>query len=198
MVREIAYNEIFDAQQHFRLLLDSMARPGKINQLDGVIVQPPGGLHPASALIGLALLNADVTFHTDGPAIGEYLRLNTASRPADAASADFLFTNGRYEPASLIEAKIGLLTYPETGASVIIDVEAISAEPRAGSLALRLQGPGVDGHAVVFLRGLNKSFLQSIKLKNAEYPLGIDAIFTDPTGHICCMPRSNRFSWSFV
>ena len=43
MVREIRYDEVFDAQKHFRSLLDSMTRPGRISVLDAVPLDAPPG-----------------------------------------------------------------------------------------------------------------------------------------------------------
>jgi len=45
MQREIQYDEIFDAQAHYRLLLDSMARPGKINVMPQLELTTPRGIH---------------------------------------------------------------------------------------------------------------------------------------------------------
>ena len=38
MQRETTYDPVFDAQEHYRLLLDAMARPGKINTLPRLIL----------------------------------------------------------------------------------------------------------------------------------------------------------------
>jgi alpha-D-ribose 1-methylphosphonate 5-triphosphate synthase subunit PhnH len=198
MIRETAYNEVFDSQSHFRLIMDSMARPGKLNQLRGIAIAPPPGLNAASAFIGLALLNADVTCYTSASsaAVQAYLTLNTDSQPADAAQADFLFLRGDDQPDALAEAKTGSLAYPDASALVIIDVEALGKAPVTSSSALRLEGPGVKGQQTVFVRGINESLLVTIREKNAEYPLGIDAILADQAGNILCLPRSGSFSFS--
>jgi alpha-D-ribose 1-methylphosphonate 5-triphosphate synthase subunit PhnH len=195
MIRELTYDPVFDAQTHFRLLMDSMARPGKLNVLNGVTIDPPALLNPASALVGLSLLNTDVSYYAaeNADGIADYFVTNTASRPALVDVADFIFLRGNQDSETLIEAKIGTLSYPETNAFVVIDVETISAEPMPDSLALTLTGPGVKGETTVFVRGLNPDLLRTIRNKNAEYPLGLDTILTDSTGQICCIPRSNQF-----
>ena len=196
MIRELTYDLVFDAQTHFRLLMDSMARPGKLNVLNGVVIDPPASLNPASALIGLALLNADVTYYAaeNADVITDYFVTNTASQPAPADVADFVFLPGNHEPEIVIEAKIGTLSYPETNAFIVIDVATISAEPITDSVPITLAGPGVNGETTVFMRGLNPDLLRTIRQKNAEYPLGLDTILTDRDGQICCIPRSNQFS----
>lgn len=195
MIRELTYDPVFDAQMHFRLLMDSMARPGKLNTLNGVHIQSPALLNPASALIGLALLNADVTYFAaqNADEITDYFVTNTASRPASIDEADFVFLSGNQGAQLLIDAKIGTLSYPETNAFVIIDVEIISAEPITNALPITLAGPGVKGQITVFVGGLNPDLLLTIRQKNAEYPLGLDTILTDRSDQILCIPRSNQF-----
>lgn len=197
MIRETTYDEVFDAQTHFRLLMDSMARPGKLNVLNGVAIDPPHSLNRASALIGLALLNADVSYYAaeNADAVADYFGTNTASRPAAASVADFLFLPGQHQSGALVDAKVGTLSYPETNAFVIIDVATIGTEPDPASLPLTLRGPGVNGEKTVFVRGLNPDLLLTIREKNAEYPLGLDAILTDASDRILCIPRSNQFSF---
>ena len=56
MQTELNYDTVFDAQEHFRVLLDSMSRPGKINVLPAMDILPPDGLQHAAALTGFALL----------------------------------------------------------------------------------------------------------------------------------------------
>ncbi len=196
MIRELTYDPVFDAQTHFRLLMDSMARPGKLNVLNGVMIAPPASLNPASALVGLALLNADVTYYATENAgvIADYFVTNTASRPAPVDVADFVFLPGNQASETLTEAKIGTLSYPETNAFVVIDVETISAEPTPDSVPITLAGPGVNGETRVFVRGLNPDLLLTIRQKNVEYPLGLDTILTGKDNKICCIPRSNQFT----
>lgn len=196
MIRETAYDEVFDAQLHFRLIMDSMARPGKINVLNGVAIHPPAGLNRASAHIGLALLNADVSYFVSrNPAeIASYFVVNTASAATDAAAADFLFLTGTDDVQWLEEAKIGTLTYPDTSAFVVLDVATLSDEPLPG-LRLTLRGPGVKGEKEVYASGLTSALLDTLRTKNAEYPLGIDVILTDTGDRILCLPRTTKISW---
>lgn len=198
MIRETTYDEVFDAQTHFRLIMDSMARPGKLNVLNGVAIEPPASLNRASALIGLALLNADVSYFAaeNADAVADYFVTNTASRPAEAAEADFLFLPGLSDSAILENAKVGTLSYPETNAFVVIDVATVSPEPTPTALALTLRGPGVKGETTVFVGGLNPELLRTVREKNAEYPLGLDTILTDANDQILCIPRSNQFAVS--
>jgi len=204
MVRETAYDEVFDAQKHFRSILDSLAQPGKIHLLDPVKLAPPHGLNHASVLVALALLDADVNFHVihDDSGESDYLAANTraASTPIEAAA--FIFAHGTDSPEILESADCGSLTYPDTSATLILEVEAVSAEPFASALAVQFEGPGVNGTAVLFFRGLNPDLLLGLLARNAEFPMGIDAVLTsmDASGnpYVVGIPRTARISWEKV
>lgn len=215
MHREIAYDPVFDAQEHYRLLLDAMARPGTIRVLPRMPISVPEGLTTAAALIGFALLNADVSFNADGgETVTRYLVVNTSARPVDRALADFVFADGM-SPASLLTGmKTGTLPYPEDGATLILQVKALAAtaegltaegltaegltaegltaEGLTDPLAIRLQGPGVNGERKLFVSGLNSGLLDALRECNMEFPLGIDLVMTDPGHRIACIPRSSR------
>ena len=201
MIRETAYDEVFDAQKHFRSILDSMARPGKINRLDSVPLEPPPALNPASALAAFSLMDSDVRFHVEHNEHGEgaYLAANTRAALTDRESATFLFAHGTDGPDALESANCGTLTYPDTSATLILQLDAASAEPLTGGLHLVLEGPGVDGRRDLFVRGLDPDLLLALQARNAEFPLGIDTIltFSDETGDpsVAALPRTTRIVW---
>ena len=195
MQREIQYDEIFDAQAHYRLLLDSMARPGKINVMPSLELTTPQGIHAAGALVGFALLNSDVSFYVDGPSaedVSLYLLVNTSAKPAEAEAADYVYLNGTAAAEILYRLKTGTLPYPESSATVIVAVEELGGET---GLALTLSGPGVDGERRLSVAGLDTALLEALVTINVEFPLGIDLVLTDPTGRIACIPRSSRVRW---
>jgi len=196
MRREVNYDEVFDAQQQFRIILDSMSRPGKINQMPQMDIEPPAGINNASVLIGFALLNADVSFFVAGDnsaAITPYIALNTTAQPKSINDADFIFMDGLDDEALIAEAKTGTLSYPEESATIIISVDEISEDVLTGSVKLILKGPGVETKMQVGLSGLNPEILNAVKEQNLEFPLGIDVILVDKDNSIVCIPRSNRF-----
>ena len=196
MQRETVYDMVYDAQEHYRLLLDAMARPGSIRNLPHMPLVVPTPLNPAAALIGFALLNADVTFHINGPdavMAGRYLLVNTASHPAEPESADFVFASGAASAGLPEMMKKGTLAYPEEGATLILNVEALDTE--MGELALKLRGPGVAGERTFFARGLDPALVEALQHCNKEFPLGIDLILADTAGCLVCIPRSSRVRW---
>lgn len=197
MIRENNFDHIFHAQEYFRLILSAMATPGKTPTLNAD-VKSVSHINNAAAIVGLTLLNQDVTFYAQPihTAIREYFTLNTSSLPASAEAADFIFINGDITAVDTIKkAKIGIPEYPETGAFLIIDAASISAIPIAKSIEMTLKGPGVKGEKRIYLSGLHPAILDQILTKNEDYPLGIDTIFTDCTGKILCIPRTNQFQF---
>jgi alpha-D-ribose 1-methylphosphonate 5-triphosphate synthase subunit PhnH len=201
LVREIAYDEVFDAQKHFRSILDSIARPGKINRLGAVSLDPPPGLNAASVLAAFALLDANTTFHVAGMERGEaaYLTANTNAARADLSKAHFVFASGMDSPEFLEDVDCGTLPYPDTAATLVLQVARASASPLADSLRLTLRGPGIQAETAVFVQGLSPDLLLAIQARNAEFPLGLDTIatFVDEAGAPCVfgLPRSTKVTW---
>lgn len=197
MVKETVYDMVFDAQAHFRVLLDAMARPGSIRVLNDVDIVPPQGLHRVSALVGFALLNGDVTFHvvSDGSEVADYLMVNTASSVVSADEADFIFVKGNVRTPAILAAKVGSLRYPEDGATVIVEVDKISDVACDGAVAVMLSGPGVLDTKTIYVVGLDVAILADFVSQNAEFPTGIDMIFTDADDALSCVPRTAKLNW---
>lgn len=199
MVREINYNEVFDSQKIFRKILDSMARPGKINNLIDLQISPPQQLNRSSALIGFALLNSDVSFFSvnNSNEVNEYLKVNTSSIPSTSVEdADFVFISGKSMSEIIGNIKKGELEFPEDSATLIIDVDKIEKSPIDQSCELILKGPGVKSEEILYIKGITDEIFQEIKNANSEYPLGIDVILSDVDGNIICIPRTNNLSWN--
>jgi alpha-D-ribose 1-methylphosphonate 5-triphosphate synthase subunit PhnH len=199
MQTELNYDIVFDAQEHFRLLLDSMSRPGKINTFPAVEIFPPEGLTRGAALTGFALLNPDATYFICGEnaeQIADYLLINTAAQQAEISTTDYVFIPEGYFDESLSAARTGIPTYPEDSATFIIDCELISEGPHGNSVQINLSGPGVNGEATVFVSGISADLLDFVKEQNSEYPLGLDMIITDGYNNVIGIPRSNKFSYS--
>lgn len=201
MVRELAYDEVFDAQEHFRLLLDSMARPGKINRLNPVVLAPPPGLNAGSVLVAFALMDADSTFEMAGMSQGaaSYISSNTNARRTDVKHAHFIFAQATESPEFLDSADCGTLLYPDTAATVVLQLEEASPTPLAGGLKLTLEGPGIEGTSTLWTRGFSEDLLLALQARNAEFPVGLDTIltFVDRSGAPClaCLPRTTRVVW---
>lgn len=198
MIRETNYDHLFESQKQYRIILDCMSKPGVIANLDSDI-NVPNEMNKASALVGFALMNSDVTFYNsfDKEEINSYFLINTSSSPAEADQADFMFLSGNQKDVQAInEAKYGLPEYPERSVFIIVDTNSISEKPLETGIKITLDGPGVNGTKDIYVTGLSGVILDAISEKNIEYPLGVDTIFTDKEGTIFCLPRSNKFNYS--
>src|SRR5215510_1048964 len=177
-----------------------MARPGKINHLDPVRLDPPPGLNAASVLVAFALLDATSTFHTVQMDRGEgsYLTSNTGSRDTEIEDAQFLFVNGDGSADFLDLANCGDLLYPDTAGTVVLQVVQATSEPLTQALKLKLEGPGIDRLTTLFVRGLSADILLALQARNVEFPLGLDSIltFVDAENRPCVasLPRTTRVS----
>ena len=178
-----AYDPVFDSQRHFRVLLNSTARPGTIGLLDGSDERAPEGLNRATVAIARALFSGDVSFYlefSDG-APAQWLRAETQALTAPASQADFLLVNGEDAHAcleTLAQARGGTLSFPDLGATVVVQVAALSPAPLPSGLRLELSGPGIESKATVFVSGMAASFFARLAERNREFPIGLDVLLT--------------------
>jgi alpha-D-ribose 1-methylphosphonate 5-triphosphate synthase subunit PhnH len=198
------YDQVFDAQKHYRTLLQSTARPGTIGQLHDVLLEIPTPLNRAAALIALALLSADSTFYLtqDDRQAGDFLRRETLARPVAAEQAEFLFLTDPDRSDAVRCARSGSLAYPEQGATLVVQITAISPAPIPGSLRLTLSGPGIETETAIHVLGAPETFFENLGLRNAEFPLGVDTYLTcDSLSAGPCvlgLPRTTRVRWERI
>ena len=198
------YDEVLDAQKHYRTLLQCTARPGTIGQFDDFELEIPPQLNRATALLAFTLFSSDSSFYLEQGAdkAGDYLGRRTMARQVTAELADFLLITdpGRLEPLSL--ARVGTLSYPDLGSTVVVQVSAISPAPMTDSFRLTLNGPGIETEAVVFVLGAPEALFESLREQNAEFPLGIDAYLTCDSLSagpcVLALPRTTRVHWERV
>ncbi len=196
MVREISYDSVHDAQAHFRHIMDALARPGKINSFPTIEINPPAVLHPASSLIGFALLNRDVGFHclNLSTQADEYIHTNTDSGKVELSHADFIFLNGaevaNVDPIQY--AKTGNIRYPDQSATLIIQVSQLAYEHFGSAQKFTLSGPGIQDSSVLYVDSIYPELLSMLKILNDSYPLGVDAFVADTGGNFMGLPRTTQ------
>lgn len=198
------YDPVFDAQKHYRALLQCTARPGTIGQFDDAGLEVAPQLNRASAFLAMTLLSADTTFYiAEGQESAiEFLRRETLACPVAAEHADFLFLPNPARIQDVDRARTGTLTFPEQGSTIVVQVEALSPAPMPGALCLTLTGPGIETQAEVFVSGAAEALFETLKKRNAEFPLGIDAYLTCDSLSagpcVLALPRTTRLTWSKV
>jgi alpha-D-ribose 1-methylphosphonate 5-triphosphate synthase subunit PhnH len=173
----------------FRILLRAMSRPGSIGQLP----RHREASGQRELLVGLlrCLIDNEVSFFvlddTSGQLSGEISR-STGSSRRELAAADFLIFPEGTSKGTVTGARRGTLEYPDSGATAVYLVESLAET--GGPVALT--GPGIDGAVHPSIGAPAGAELALLREANAEFPLGLDAIFLDRDGRVICIPRSTR------
>lgn len=195
------YDKVFDAQLHFRVLLDAMAHPGNLYYFTEVEMEGIQGIPHGVFYIAFALLNADVHFcflgeHSDKAQ--NYITQNTSSLVSSLDKVDFVFFPGHLDSYFIHDCRKGNLSYPEEGASLVTYVQKISHDKLNSAIELSLEGPGVESIRTVYIQGLEINTLETLKSINSEFPLGLDIYIIDFEGALMAIPRSNNLNFKKI
>ena len=200
VVREVAFDEVFDSQAIFRVLLDALSRPGKVIQLPGIAWtgSPPG--FPAAALSVLkTLCDHRVSFSLGRPnerrAWISYLEVNLSTPFRRPEEADFVLFDGAGFDEEFAYLKRGTPEFPERSATALLCIGALAdfqAAPVETVRTLSLEGPGVEGRAALAVSGLDGRYVDERARANRFAPMGIDLILVDEAGRVAGIPRSTR------
>ena len=192
--------DAFESQRVFRSILDTISRPGSIEQIPESIWQRvPSVLAPL-----LVLADVETTIHVsdvDTFAWADALVAATGARPSVIEESDLICVSSEAVDrlAPILEtARRGTALEPERGARVSIGVHDLrerGAGTRAGS-QLVLRGPGIDGDRAVCVDGLTKEHVDTWRRANSAFPTGIDVWMTTNDGRIVGIPRSTRIELS--
>ena len=199
----------------FRQLLDSLARPGKINSLayPRFLGDPPS-LHSQATATNLVvnfyalgalltLLDGEVSFivaangqwlPANSPVV-QWLALRSDASVAKPESAHFAFFCDGRSNGLLRELNIGTLLGPEESATAFYCVEQLASEGDLDEeywVTLALSGPGILSKNIVHIAGLSVDEIEYIDATRQHYPLGIDVYFIDALGRCVGLPRTTR------
>lgn len=195
---ENRFDEITYTQSLFRTLLDCMSRPGKIGQIKPASCGLSFSFTDYTLGVAITLLDQEVTFHiyNDRNSSSVQLQMYTMSQQVSMEECDYFFVN-EDENFDVRRLKKGSLEFPDESATVIYQVHKLSEERilHPGAIKLQLQGPGIRDTNILYIYGLNQQVIEPWHQCNQEFPLGLDWIFVDEEGKVCCIPRSTRFSW---
>jgi len=173
----------------FRAVLQAMSHPGTPCRLPAQ--ESMTGEHAKLIQLLSCLMDNEVSFSIVGDDCGRLaadLVQHTGSPRADISESDFVIAVRGTTDGLLSRIKRGTLEYPDGGATLVYLVDDIAGE---GGTA-ELSGPGVNGTLRPLFTGLSAPELSGLREINAEYPLGVDAMFLDTDGRIACIPRSSR------
>lgn len=163
----------------FRACLTVMSRPGRVETLRAAL--PPAPMSVAAGSLALTLLDGTTTVHLAGPLdcapVRDWLTFHTGAPLVAAADADFAF--GRFaDLAPLDRFAIGTPDYPDRGATLVIELDQLTAT------GVRLSGPGIKDSARLSLPAT-----APFQDNHALFPLGFDAFLTCGD-RIAGLPRS--------
>ncbi len=198
LARDPGFSITYDSAEIFRKVLDSMARPGKINRLPANNLTPPKGANRYAISVLLTLLDQEVSFSVSGADSGlyknirDYIVTNTGSREKPTPEADYLYaTNGRSD-GGVLKIKRGNLLYPDRSATIVYEVDDLSSEAKksSGYILLLLTGPGILGEGKVWVHSPSfKQEREGFSEATKNRPLGVEAILIDKEGKIIALTR---------
>lgn len=164
-----------DAQRVFRRILEAMTYPGRILTVPTDLATALAGISPATAAVGLTLLDNETMVWTDlaeaSPVLA-WLRFHCGCPfTADPGRAAFGLIATPGAGLALNRFFPGTDEAPETAATLIVEVDALLPDK-----GLRLSGPGIDGLQTLQVGGLPEDFWSARQRICRAYPLGLDIL----------------------
>ena len=183
-IKKHNFDEVYDSQKVYRLILEAMCDPGKAVSIQEY-ADKLYGEYPGIFSVALTLLDNEVSFHVCGDdSLSEEIASLTYSKRERIEDADYIFVCDLGYMEHVIEnAKSGTLADPHKGATVIIQNDG------APSRRLSLSGPGIDGQAGILLTQAAKGAIAIRDALDHEYPQGIDVLLVSGTGALLAIPR---------
>ena len=183
-VKKFSFDEVFDSQRIYRLILSAMSNPTRTVNIKEFADKLYGD-YPEMLAIAMSLLDNEVSFFTFGSdELSEEIVSLTLSRRESTENADYIFVAEPTEIVFAIErAKCGTLRDPHKSATLIVrnaDTE---------KCRLRLRGAGIREETEFETSALVKTALKTRDRQFYEYPQGIDFIFVSENGELLSIPR---------
>ena len=178
---------VHDAQAAFRQVLAALSRPGR----QVAVGQPVPGLQLGGAMAHLLLALTDedtaVWWQEENAATSQWLRFHTgAAAEKTSRAAQFAVVVKPETMPPLAAFAPGSAESPEASATVFVEVPSLDGGPR-----IEWHGPGIQGSETVRINGLAPGFWAQWQSSQAEFPQGVDLVFTCANAAIG-LPRSTR------
>lgn len=188
---------VHDLQAVYRKTLDSMSRPGLINNINDLAnkLNIEINCFGSTLVLALMLFDTEVKFKVVSESemeIAKLINQLTYAKATEVESADYILVlkDAKAEDfeMALRMAYPGNLLDPHKAATVIIEADYVGNER-----VLTLSGPGIEKECHIDVNA-NEGWVDLRTEKNSEYPLGIDLIFTDWYDNILCLPRTTQIA----
>ena len=168
--------------QAFRSVMQAMARPGRIYDIEGAVPPAPISIAAGTTLLTLAdpTTGVHLTESFDKKKVRDWLTFHTGAPLVSATEAEFAL--GYWDELDTQAYQLGTAEYPDRSATLIVEMPELS---QAGAT---LRGPGIETEA-----HLNLPEIALFKANRALFPLGLDFIFTSGA-RVAALPRSTQVS----
>ena len=178
------FDEVFDGQKVFRIVLEGMSNPGRVLSIKEQ-AQKMYGENPAFLAQAMTLLDNEVSYFTCGnQKISEDISLLTLAKETAVEDADYIFVEKEEDLKNVLEkAKIGTLADPQQSATILVK----TGTDFGSNLAI--YGAGVDQTMQLTVPEVVKTALRLRDEQVYEYPQGVDFIFVTEDERILCIPR---------
>lgn len=183
---------VFDAQASFRVVLEALARPGRVQKFP-VSPDLPKGLHSAAGAIALALFDQDTPVWLspalDCPDTRAFLAFHCGCPlvvvPGKARFA--LVAEWRDLPA-LATFDAGTAHYPDRSCTVIVQGAGFHA-----GMPLQLAGPGIATSETLRIDGCDEDFVAQWCRNRELFPCGVDLLCVHDD-QLVGLPRTTRIT----
>jgi alpha-D-ribose 1-methylphosphonate 5-triphosphate synthase subunit PhnH len=172
------------SQAVFRVLLQSLSRPGRVFQLPALEAGP--GIVP----LALAVIGSKVAV-TGAPSWQARICRATGASPVGLEEASLVAIYGTAEAGTISRLRRGSATAPEDGAKAGLACKALT-EGGPGGTTVELAGPGVHGRKILGVDGVGREVFDALRAANAMFPAGVDVWLVDERGRVAGLPRSAR------
>lgn len=173
------------AARRYRLMLEAMARPGRVHVLDGAPSPPLGA---AATALACTLVDGDarawIAPAWREPQLDAFLRFETGAAPVEAPE-DAAFVFGPWAALAGLSLPLGTPDYPDRAATLVIEVPRLVA-----GAGMTLSGPGLaTPHRLD--PGLPAGFWAVRESHHRLFPMGWDAFLTCGD-RLAALPRTTR------
>ena len=169
----------------FRSVMEAMARPGRIQNIQGAM--PPAPLSVAAGTVLLTLCDTDTPVYLAGKAdtddVRKWLAFHTGAPLSGPSHA--MFAVGDWDALMPLSGyPVGTPEYPDRSTTLIVECDELEAD------GATLRGPGIKSEATLSLPET-----RAFQSNRALFPLGLDFIFTCGD-RLAALPRSTEVSRS--
>jgi alpha-D-ribose 1-methylphosphonate 5-triphosphate synthase subunit PhnH len=174
------------SQAVFRVLLESLARPGRVFQLPA----ESGEVGPGIVPLALAVVGSKVAV-AGAPDWQARICRATGASPTGVVEASLVAIYGTAEAEMVSRLRRGSAEAPEEGAKVGLACGTLT-EGGPGDTTIELSGPGVPGRTLLGVNGVGREVFDALRAANAMFPAGVDVWLVDERGRVAGLPRSAR------